>query len=92
MTKVKKLLSIFKKKVEEKGSHADTALWYLLKDNEEYLPDVDGYFHKAFRQIDVTPSGKVDCAIWELLEGTDLFWEVFGTVMGQDKEQENNEK
>ena len=39
--------------------------------NAEY-----SYFHKGFRQIDVTDSGTVDSMIWHLMacRNTDNFW------------------
>lgn len=52
----------------------DTALMQLLREFKECLPEVDDYFHKAFRQCDITPSGRIDNAIWYLLNGTELFW------------------
>lgn len=32
-------------------------------------------FHKAFRQTDVLPTGKLDSEVWNLIaEGSDAFW------------------
>ncbi len=71
---IQRLLSNFK---EAKESPQDTALWHLLKDNIETLPCIDGYFHKAFRQVDVCNNGHVDMAIYHLLQQSNTFWECF---------------
>jgi hypothetical protein len=55
-------------------------LWNLLKANEKHITglieeDPTGYwFHKAFRQTDVTDNGYTDMAIWILLSEASLFW------------------
>ena len=58
----------------------ERALWNLLKANEEQIKglieeDSTGfYFHKAFRQQDITESGFTDMAIWLLLQEAPIFW------------------
>ena len=58
----------------------ERALWNLLKANEEQIEglieeDSTGfYFHKAFRQQDITESGFTDMAIWLLLQEAPIFW------------------
>jgi hypothetical protein len=58
----------------------ERALWNLLKANEKHITglieeDPTGYwFHKAFRQTDVTDNGYTDMAIWILLSEASLFW------------------
>lgn len=59
---------------------ADRALYCLLKGYKDQLPELDGYFHKAFRQVDVTDNGCLDSAIWNLLNGSTLFWRLFEAV------------
>lgn len=34
------------------------------------------WFHKAFRQTDVTGNGDIDMAIWHLLQKASLFWQI----------------
>jgi hypothetical protein len=59
------------------SSRCDRALYHLLlefrKDMEGYTPD---YFHKAFRQINVTKSGNVDMAFYALLDDAPIFWAI----------------
>jgi len=63
----------------------ERALLSLLKDNVEFLY-IDYkdpfYFHKGFRQTDVTESGHVDSAIWCLLQYAPRFWKVFNKMFG----------
>lgn len=88
----KKLLELFDVETQ-KGNckSSDRALWHLLKYWENRLPELDDYFHKAFRQIDVTDYGYVDMAIWNLLNDSTLFWRLFERVQGEKKEK-NKEK
>ena len=73
--KIKKFLELFDKETQEDGSQpSDSALYLLLKRWENRLPKLDSYFHKAFRQIDITDDGYTDSAIWNLLSGSILFW------------------
>lgn len=85
-----KLLQVFRGKVEHNLSakpelySVDRALLYLLEEFEEDLPEVDAYFHKAFRQVDVTNSGRIDAAIWQLIGLSDTFWEAFDEVTSNE--------
>lgn len=62
----------------------ERVLWNLLKANETEIikhqlleEDETGYwFHKAFRQIDVTGNANTDMAIWLLLRKAPLFWKL----------------
>lgn len=75
---VKELIELMAEKAKEP---ADRALLLLLTDNAEHLLPVNDYFHKGFRQTDVTPSGKVDMAIWHLIGSSDVFWRCFNKVL-----------
>lgn len=61
---------------------SERSLYFLLKDNEKYLDgkiehDQTGeWFHKSFRQVDVTGSSNVDLSIWYLLQNAPLFWKI----------------
>ena len=55
----------------------ERSLYHLLKAHESELPELNGYFHKAFRQVDVTESGHVDMAIWQALQQSKVFWLYF---------------
>lgn len=55
----------------------DRALWHLLCEYRDRLPVLDGYFHKAFRQCDVLPSGKLDMVAWHLIQASTLFDECY---------------
>ena len=56
------------------------ALYLILKANMASITgliedDSSGnWFHKAFRQMDVTPSTDIDLAIWNLLKSDTVFW------------------
>lgn len=75
-TKIDVLLADLDKRSMACGG-ADRALFILLNKNRDKLPALDDYFHKAFRQIDVTDSGTTDMVIWHLLGGSELFWKCF---------------
>jgi hypothetical protein len=53
----------------DSATRQDLALYYLLRISKDYLPPLDDphWFHKAFRQTDMTPSAAMDMAIWNLL-------------------------
>lgn len=70
----------------------DWALYHLLVANKSKLPELDDYFHKAFRQVDVTDSGNTDAAIWVLLSGAKLFWPIFAKVTQKSGEHGEVEK
>lgn len=82
--KIKEFLDLFEKRVKTSDSYASRALYKLLKEYESKLPNIDDYFHKAFRQIDVTDSGNIDMAIWLLINESDDFWYCHG-VVNKDK-------
>lgn len=66
----------------ENQYHVERALWNLLCHAREELPVLDDYFHKSFRQVDVTSSGALDMALWNLLSASELFWECFDIARG----------
>jgi hypothetical protein len=43
--------------------YADCALWHALTRWKDDLPELDDYFHKCFRQCDVTDDGHTDMII-----------------------------
>lgn len=57
--------------------NVERALLHLLLRFYPSLPAPDGEFHAAFRKYDVTDSGRIDMAIWNLLDASVLFWEIF---------------
>jgi hypothetical protein len=76
-------LEIYRQKIEKNtNSHpVDRILFHLLMSSKEKLPEFDkeypAWFHKAFRQVDVTEDGNLDIAIWHALNHAKIFWEVF---------------
>ncbi len=56
--------------------YADSALVLLLIKYRDALPTMDGYFHKCFRQCDVTDNGTIDMVIHKLLDQSVRFWKV----------------
>ena len=58
----------------------ERGLYHLLKAHESELPELNGYFHKAFRQVDITESGHIDMAIWQMLQESKVFWLCFESV------------
>lgn len=71
------LIEMFHKAVRDAGAADDLALYHLLEGHKDRLPKLDGYFHKAFRQGDVTGSGNIDMALWYLIGNSKLFWYCF---------------
>jgi hypothetical protein len=69
--------------------HADRALWNLLHRWREELPALDDYFHKAFRQTDVTDDGYTDMAIYNLLHVSKRFWVAFEDVRGLSEKKKS---
>ncbi len=55
----------------------ERALYFMLRQHADSLPELDHYFHKAFRQVDVTGSSDADVAIWLLLGKCKVFWKLF---------------
>jgi hypothetical protein len=73
--RLNRLLELLDEKTKDGKNPADRALWHLLLQWKDKLPKLDYYFHKAFRQLDVTSDGHTDMAIWCLLHRSELFWE-----------------
>jgi len=65
--------------------YTECALCHLLTLYKDRLPIFDGYFHKAFRQADITDSGHSDMAIWCLLQGAPIFWKLFDEYVEQEE-------
>ena len=78
--------------LETQGSNdkSERALWHLLMQWRERLPELDGYFHKAFRQCDVTDDGHTDMAIWNLLHSSKIFWKLFEKAQAEKPNSESN--
>lgn len=72
-----KFLERFDKATQPLGGQ-ERALYLLLKLSENYLPPIGDshWFHKSFRQTDVTPSAEIDMAIWHLLGTSQEFWRI----------------
>ena len=54
-------------------------LYQLLRLNREHIKDSIediNYFHKSFRQCDVTETAEMDMAIHALLDEAEIFWSV----------------
>lgn len=77
--KTAKLLQLFDEATKT-ISGPERALYCLLKAYVTEIPEPDDYFHKAFRQVDVTDKAEIDMAIWHLLQGTRVFWTCFEAV------------
>lgn len=79
-----RLLELLDKESKEDGAaYADRALWHALTRWKDSLPELDGYFHKAFRQVDVTDDGHTDMVIWNLLNHSSRFWRLFEMVQAE---------
>ena len=61
----------------------ERGLFFLLKRYKSSLPLLNDYFHKAFRQIDITDSSLVDMAIWNALQDSEIFWHCFECVQDE---------
>jgi hypothetical protein len=83
--RITRLLELFEEKTKDGNNQADRALWHLLSQWEDRLPKLDHYFHKAFRQADITNDGHTDMAIWCLLNQSTLFWELVTLVRKRKK-------
>jgi len=84
-----RLLKLFDEKTYNhtgKNHYAERALFHLLEKWKDRLPPLNHYFHKAFRQVDVTDDGNTDMAIWCLLNQSKLFWECL-TIVRKRKQQ-----
>lgn len=72
------------------GNNVERALYHLLLLNRDHIEDLIedvNYFHKAFRQIDVTETGEMDMAIYALLDEAEIFWSIL--IKEAQKEKEN---
>lgn len=67
----------FNNKEEYKELLLNKALWHILTEYKDKLPELNDYFHKAFRQCDITESGHIDMVIHSLLDASTIFWEIF---------------
>ena len=65
----------------------EAALYCLLMycKEKDCLPMLNDRFHKNFRQIDVTESGHIDSAIWQLLDNAPIFWRLFEKYMTEEE-------
>ena len=62
---------------------SDRALYALLSQFKEQLPELDDRFHKSFRQMDCIEDdteGTTDYVIWLLLCQSTLFWKILDEV------------
>lgn len=78
MIKFSEFIIIYDNLTKERNK--ERALWNALmaewtKVQPLFDEDID-YFHKAFRQMDVTKTGYMDMVIWILLDEAELFWEL----------------
>ena len=89
--KIKQFLELFEKRTKTSDSYASRALYKLLSEYESKLPNIDDYFHKAFRQIDVTDSGNIDMAIWFLIHESDDFWYCYGVINKDNQEPQEGQ-
>ena len=80
--KTAKLLQLYDESTKT-VSGPERALYCLLKAYETEIPEPDDYFHKAFRQTDVTGDAQIDMAIWHLLHRAHTFWGCFEEVQGE---------
>lgn len=82
--KIDKLLRLLdeESRIDINGQ-ADRALWHALTKWKKELPALDDYFHKAFRQTDVTDCGHADMIIWNLLGHSERFWRLFEAVANE---------
>lgn len=80
--KIDKILKMMDQKTRKEWLPVERALFHLLKQHKEELPELNNYFHKAFRQVDVINdgSGHMDMAIYNLLDASKIFWEYFEIV------------
>ena len=76
----KELLDLFDERSNDSPPETrmvDRALLNILAEchEQQRLPELNGYFHTAFRQIDIFESGRLDMVAWCLLNSCKLFWE-----------------
>jgi hypothetical protein len=89
MTKLEKLLEIMNERTRKSDIAWERALYHLLCCYKDKLPPLNYYFHKAFRQTDVTAdivgNGHLDMVFYNLLYDSVIFWEIFDEL---DEEKE----
>ena len=85
MKRIDRLLEAMDAATRNGSAPADRALWHLLSQWKDRLPTLDHYFHKAFRQVDVTDDGHTDMAIWCLLHHSTIFWQLVKEVLKKGK-------
>lgn len=82
MSKLDQVLELFNELCDLSGptyEAAERALYLLLVEYKDRLPPLEDmedyeYFHKAFRQVDVLDSGKMDMVVYHLLHHSRFFW------------------
>jgi hypothetical protein len=62
---------------QQAKTHVDRALHRLLIINADQLPEVNDSFHITFLEGSVTKDKNIDIAIWELINVSHAFWDVF---------------
>lgn len=87
MTTIEQLLDFYDKSTNWVDHPGERALWHLLTKFKDVLPEMNDYFHKAFRQTDVTDDEHADMAIWCLLQDAPVFWKLFEQVRKQKRKK-----
>jgi len=85
--RINKLLDMYDKECDlsvRTQRNIERALYLVLRKYQDRLPEPDDYFHKSFRQTDVTGDAGMDMVIWHLLHACKAFWECFDKVNNQD--------
>lgn len=84
-SKIDKLLKLYNEATHslEDEKHFERALFILLDEYKDRLPELNYNFHKAFRQMNIIDPVH-DAVIWYLLDSAEIFWVCFHKV--QDKE------
>jgi len=80
--KTKDFLIIFSNIIKNSNKlySSDRALYLLLVKYEKELPDTIediNWFHKMFRQIDITEEKYIDTIIWNLIGCSEYIWYVY---------------
>lgn len=83
---IERLLVLLKEAVNsDKTSNSDKALYLLLEQYQDRLPELDDRFHKSFRQTNVTKNDDIDKAIHSLLYTSAIFWNIFEQVQQEKR-------
>lgn len=95
-TNYNKMLGIFETLSKDHENRYERALYLLLLEFKAQMPPLETladyeYFHKAFRQTDVTYSDELDMAIYNLLESSELFWQICEQLFRSTKSEENDD-